>query len=71
MLSVKLGSERSQPEQLDRSRGTPTPVEPNAHRSRSISDVSLSVLIVDTIRVRALCVDEPQLGCISSGRTMH
>ena len=43
---------------------------PSAHRSHSISDVSsfstVSVLSFDPIRVRALCVEEPQLGCISS-----
>ena len=41
----------------------------NANRSRSISAVSsfstVSILRFDYIRVRALCVDEPQLGCIS------
>ena len=43
---------------------------PNAHRSRSISDVPSfsmgSVLSCYPIRARALCVEEPQLGCISS-----
>ena len=37
---------------------------PKAHRSRSNSDVSacsmVSVLSFDPIRVRALCVEEPQ-----------
>ena len=41
---------------------------PNAHRSRSISDVSsfstVSVLSLYAIRVNALCVQKPQLGCI-------
>ena len=44
-------------------------MEPNAHRSRSIADVSsfstVSLLIFYTIRVRALHVDEPQLGCMN------
>ena len=44
---------------------------PDAHISRSISDVSsfsiVSVLSFDPIRVRALCVEEPVLGWISSG----
>ena len=48
-------------------------MEPNAHRSRSMSDVSsfstVYVLSVYPIRVRALCVVEPQLGCISSVMT--
>ena len=42
--------------------GTP-PMAPNAHRSRSISDVSsfstVSVLSFDPIRVMALCVEVP------------
>ena len=42
----------------------------NAHRSRSILDVlsfsTVPVLSCYPIRVRALCVEEPQLGCISS-----
>ena len=46
---------------------------PNAHRCRSISDVlsfsTVSVVSFDPIRVRALCVEEPQLGRISSDRT--
>ena len=41
------------------------PMEPNAHRSRSISDVStfstVSVFSFDPIRVRALCVEEPSI----------
>ena len=43
-------------------------MESNAHRSRSISDVSsfstVSVLSFYDIRVRALRVQKPQLGCI-------
>ena len=42
-------------------------MKPNARRSRSISDISsfntVSVLSSYPIRVRALCVEEPQLGC--------
>ena len=41
------------------------------HRSHSISDVlsfsMVSVLSFDPIGVRALCGEESQLGCISSG----
>ncbi len=52
------------PELLNRSWGTP-PVGPNAHRSRSISDVSsfstVSVLSFEPIRMRALCVEERRL----------
>ena len=51
-------------------RPPPPPMEPNAHRSRSISDVSsfntVSVLNLYHICLRALCVEEPKLGCISS-----
>ena len=63
-------------ELLDRNWGTPTPPpltpDGNPHRSRSISDVSSfsTVFILRffyPIRVRALRVEEPQLGCISSG----
>ena len=40
------------------------------HSSRSILDVSsfgtVSVLSFNPIRIRALCIEEPQLGCISS-----
>ena len=43
---------------------------PNAHRSRSISDISTSVLSVYTTRVRALCVEEPQLGRTGSAITI-
>ena len=57
---------------LDRSCST-APMGSNAHRSRLILDVSsftmVSVLSFYSIRVRALCVEEPQLGCISSACT--
>ena len=57
------------PELLDRSWGI-RPVGPNAHRSRSNSDVAsfstVSVLSFYPIRVRALRAEEPQLRCISS-----
>ena len=51
-------------------------MEPNAHRSRSVSDVAsvstVSVLSCYTIRdVRAMCIEEPRLGWISSGITRH
>ena len=49
-------------------------MEPNTHISRSISDVSsfstVSVLSFDPILKRALCVEVPQFGCISSGSAM-
>ena len=51
-----------------------SPDGPNPRRSRSILDVSslstVSVLSFDPIRVRALCVEELQLGWISSGYTL-
>ena len=48
-------------------------MEPNDHRSRSVSDVSSfsTVLSFYTIRVRALCVQEPQFRCISSAINLH
>ena len=53
-----------------RSWGTSS-VEPNALRSRAISDISsfsmVSIVSFYTIRVRALCVQVPHLGCINSG----
>ena len=62
------------PELLDRSQGPPPDGTKRAHRSRSISDVSsfstVSVLSFYPIRVRALCVKQPQVGCISSKRTL-
>ena len=56
-----LGSSQFTPKLLDSSWDTPPPpMEPNAHRSRSISDVSsfssVSVLGFYPIRERALCV---------------
>ena len=51
-------------ELLGRSWGTP-PMGPNAPRFRSIADVSSFIMVFVlrfyTIRVRALCVEEPQL----------
>ena len=50
--------------------GRSAPMGPNAHRSRSISDVSsfstVSVLCSNSTRVRVLCAEETQIGCISS-----
>ena len=72
-----LSSNSSEAELLDRNlicnvlSSYSSPMGPNAHRSRSISDVSslstVSVLRFDPIRLRAPCVEESQLGCICSG----